>query len=497
MRLHNSVCPQHSPTPSLDFSLDGVQESKSSNVSLDIYSIKFKGCKAIYPMKIIKPYNRYKYEEQEEIYNFISDLNNNRITIDAAIMDNLKRAIVKCVKNHASTHPCEYCEATAVKYKDASMSKIQLTWPPSTMNGRHRTKTGLRRILNSIQESEEQLDSKYLKGIKGKSVLFDQENFDFILDMPAEYMHLICLGIVKKMIELTYKVGKKRKRITKRKRSPPKLFNDLIRSVKSPRESSRRVRNLDISTFKAQEYKNILLFYFPIILQNIPVKFKKERQLWLTLVFMIRSCVIPNDEFNNVTKETIFNACELFYNLFHELYGPQNCSYSNHVSSSHLMKIRGNVPLTERSAFPFESFYSEMKNLFNAGTKSTPKQILRNTIMKRAIEPHNCNKSIVYSARKKSDSMEDNSLIYTYNNNEYNFYVITKIEGDEFTCNKQGKFTYHTDLLPNYNWKSVGVFRKGPIGTELIKVNRNEVKGKVIDVLNMVITCPINVLNEK
>ena len=136
-------------------------------------------------------------------------------------------------------------------------------------------------------------------------------------------------------------------------------------------------------------------------MKNIPEKYKKERQLWLTLVFMIRACVIPNEEFENVCKATIVNACELFYNLYFEVFGQRNCSYSVHVVPSHLLKIRGNVPLTERSAFRFESFYAEMKKMFKAGTTSPLKQILQNTYMKRSIEHHVCQKTIVYEAKKK------------------------------------------------------------------------------------------------
>lgn len=144
------------------------------------------------------------------------------------------------------------------------MSKSQLTWPPQTMNGRPRTITAIHRIVNSIEEDDGELTSDYVKGIKGRSVFLDQPNFDYILDIPTEYLHLVCLGIVKRMLELTYKIGKKRPRVTKRKRSNPQLFNDLISCVQVVREFSRRVRNLDTSVLKAQEYRNILLFFFQL-----------------------------------------------------------------------------------------------------------------------------------------------------------------------------------------------------------------------------------------
>ena len=210
MKEHAKTCGQHNQTPIVTFSLDGVQESKSTNASMDIFCIKFKGCRSIYPLKIIKPFNRYKYDEQEEIANVVSDLNVNNVEIEAAVFDNPKRSINKNVKSHAATHPCEYCECGAVRYIDNTMTKHKLTWPPTTMNGRPRTITAIRRIVNSIENEDEHLTKDYLKGIKGRSVFLDQPNFDYILDMPTEYMHAVCLCLVKKMVELTYKVGKKK-----------------------------------------------------------------------------------------------------------------------------------------------------------------------------------------------------------------------------------------------------------------------------------------------
>ena len=448
-------------------------------------------------MKLIRPTNRYKYNEQEELADVVNDLNDNDITIDVASMDKLKRSVVSCTKSHAATYPCEYCESPAKTFKDQTMKKSQLTWPPSTMNGRPRTITGIKRIVRSIEESDRPLSKHYVKGIKGRSVFLNQPNFDYIIDLPTEYMHSLCIGLLGRLVELTYNVGKKRKRVTRRKRTNPKLFNELISTIQVLREFSRRCRNLDPSVLKAQEYRNLLIFFFPIVIKNIKETFKKERQLWLSLAFAIRACVIPNEEFEKVNKESIVKSCELFYNLFYEVYGQKNCTYSLHVIASHLMKIRGNVPLTERSAFPFESFYSEMKNLFKPGTSAPLKQILQNTIMKRLLEYHTCKKSIYYSEVSEKETMENNSMIYTVNNGKYEFYIITKIDGNEFTCKKQGKFEYKTPILPSLKWSTVGVYRKGPTGTELFSINRNEIRGKLISVLDMIITCPFNVLNEK
>ena len=75
-------------------------------------------------------------------------------------------------------------------------------------------------------------------------------------------MHLGCLGVVKRLIELTFNIGESRKRVTKRKLSDANLFNSLMSSVQVAREFSRRCRQLNFGVFKAQEFRNIILFFF-------------------------------------------------------------------------------------------------------------------------------------------------------------------------------------------------------------------------------------------
>lgn len=384
----------------------------------------------------------------------------------------------------------------------------QLCWPSSTMDGNLRTIDNIKNITEEIERNPDILksDPDFCKGIKGRSLFLNQPLFNMLTDMPCEYMHLLCLGVVRRMVELCFKVGENRDRITKRKLSDPNLFNELIKCIQLAREFSRRVRNLDFGTMKASEYRNILLFFFPIILDCIPEEFKQEKETWLHLVFMIRSCVIPNNEFHNVDKNDIETACKKFYSLYEQLFGTVNCTYSVHVLPSHLLKIRGNRPLTYKSAFKFESFFSEMKHLFKAGTVSPIKQILENCYVKRILEHHYCEKTMYIATEKKpkigvkfNPPKENNSLIYVFNDNQkHELYKVEEIiDNNHFRCKIQGKFPFKHPLTLEYNWTNVGVFRLGPLSEETKIIKRSEICGKVIQVNNLLITCPKNVLFEQ
>ena len=369
-------------------------------------------------------------------------------------------------------------------------------WPPSTASGELRTINGIRNIVQQLNINPA-LSKNEAKGFVGQSLLLDIPNFNFILDIPTEYMHSFCLGVMKRLLELTFKIGEVRSRITKRKLLSPTLYNSTMHDVKVPKEFSRRARTLDLSVMKAQELRNVLLFFFPIVLTCIPNE-PKEKQLWLLLTFMIRACIVPTIEFQNVNLAHVEQSCTKFYTLFYQLFGDTNCSYSVHLIGTHLLQMRHKGPFTFTSAFIFESFYGEMRQSFTPGTTSTLKQILEKILLKRILGHHNCETSIYFS--HKDTALECNSYIYTFTNNKHNLYIIQEIDpnnNDLFTCCPLGYFPAKFNETPNLNWTTVGVFRQGGMSSDCVVVNRASIAGKVIKVCGLLITCPNNILREK
>lgn len=529
-------------------SVDGVSEAKSNSVSIDVYSSKFKNCRYIYPHKIVRPLKKGYVDNKVQFRNFINDLTDNSTVIDLLIADNLKRANLKECLNHAALFPCEYCFAKGVKcaekkskFNNADQGKKLIkekmkrienknddenkqemkilqdllkemeknnnsdkcrkltVWPSSTANKELRTKDNILEIVTLLDNQENDEDSDpltrdELKGVVGHSILLDIEYFDFVNNVPTEYMHLGCLGVVKRLTELTFNVGLNRPRITNRKLSSTKEFNFLMSLTKVIHEFSRRSRDLDFAVFKAEEYRNLVLFFFPHVLSCIE-KDAKEKDVWLYLVFMMRSCTLPDSEYFNVNANQISIACQKFYKLFERLFGPINCTYSIHVLCCHLMQIRQLGPLTETSAFKFESFYGEIRNSFYPGTPSTLKQILQTVLLKRSLCAHTCEKPIYLS--NYDTALECNSLVYTYENDEIKMFKIVDEIGEEIICNPQGTFVCEFNETPELSWSSVGVFKKGASSTEIINLTHQAIAGKVLKVGEYLITCPENVLKEK
>ena len=184
-----------------------------------------------------------------------------------------------------------------------------------------------------------------------------------------------------------------------------------------------------------------------------------------------------------------------FYNIYEQLFGPRNCTYTVHVVCSHILQIRGDTPLTDTSAFKFENFYSELRRSFVPGTISPLKQIINKVLLKHSISSHKCQSDIYLSSHETQ--LETNNLIYTFQSGTYNIYQILRVKGNTLHCQTITYEDIQYPETPSLTWSKVGVFKKKRTIAKIVTINSNTVSRKVINVHGLLITCPINVLLEK
>lgn len=377
--------------------------------------------------------------------------------------------------------------------KTLNKKNNNIVWPSSTQNGPKRTVEKVLEIVNKL-ENNENLTSDEAKGIVGRSLFLDIPYFNFILDITVEYLHGVCLGVVKRMLILTFNLGEIKQRNTTRKLSSPLLFNNMILKIKMFKEFSRRARSLDLTVYKGQEYRNIIIMFFPIVIDCIEEN-AKERRLWLLLAYMVRLCVIPDIEYNTVDNNVLLYCSKHFYELYERLFHARNCTYYTHMIGCHMPEIRTHGPVTLTSAFGFESFYGELRHSFTPGTMSPLKQMMENIMLKRNISHHCCESSLYFSP--KDTALESNSYVYTFVDRQFEFFKIKAIENDILECHKVGKYATSFQETPTLSWEKVGVFEAGGISDEVVHLRKNNIAGKVLKVNQLFVTCPKNVLLEK
>ena len=290
LAIHEAKCPN--PSRCVQISCDGLSECKSNSNSIDVYSIRFDKCNTVYPHTMTRPVDKYKLNPKQYFTYFIQDLCDHSYTIKLFVGDNPKRALAREALNHASLYACEYCfhKATSHEIKNHELEKKRkkleaqlftieeritnlhdqeemdteeldtlnsmrsfvmtslcelkkgkkkVVWPSSSQNGEPRTQAKIEAIIELMKEKGK-LTQDEAKGIVGESPLLKIPNLDIVRDCPGEYLHSTCLGVVKRLVELTFNVGEVRQRITKRKLSSVASFNEVIIKIKLPMESSRR-----------------------------------------------------------------------------------------------------------------------------------------------------------------------------------------------------------------------------------------------------------------
>lgn len=246
----------------LDFNFDGLPLFKSSNIGVwPILCRSLSLERSLNEPFIIglftgkgkpEPLNFYLQDLVEELNNIIkNDIQighkSFQIKIRSLICDAPARAFMKCCVNHNSKYGCEKCSAE----EEYVSSKIIF---PST-SGSLRTK----------ETFNEQIHEEHHKGI---SPLI-QLDLNLVNQVPLDPMHLVYLGVIKKLLTIWVLKGKPPFKL--RGKSINELSQNLISlSPYIPHEFPRKPRTLmDLNRWKATEFRLFVLYVGPVALRNI------------------------------------------------------------------------------------------------------------------------------------------------------------------------------------------------------------------------------------
>ena len=371
--LHEKAHPDKKMSSSMHMSIDGIPESKASGLSLEVLSVRFYGCDSIYSIGLLQP-GRKGVKEKDAILlrPFIEDLPKTELKLKLVIADAPKRASMQGLKTHAANYGCPYCYAR----------KIDGKFPASTFRGEARTDADLRLIAEAIEAGEAVGESR---GIKGRSLLASVHDFDLIDNVPADGMHLVCLGVVRRMMSLTYKGAGKRVKLP-HQLADNAILTSALEKCKALAKFSRRPREFDVAVYKSEEYRNFVLVYWPVLLSTAP---KATLKIWLLTVYVVRAYCLPQALYNRLDQDEVeLHLLRKWYLWFEKTFTADQCTYSAHVFS-HLDKLRIHGVLSTTSALRYENQYATIKQNYTAGTTSVGSQALV-TCMLANLTGHRC-----------------------------------------------------------------------------------------------------------
>ncbi|XP_067205232.1 uncharacterized protein [Linepithema humile] len=233
---------------------------------------------------------------------------------------------------HTSRHACGKCWVVGIRYEQRMIF----------LGTNHRLRTN--------EEYVRMTDYDHHKGISPLSRL----PMGMVTQVPVEYMHLVCIGIVKKLLNawVTGKYGKKTKLSGRNLELTSKRLQLL--SHYCPRDFARKPRSLsDFSEYKATEGRQFILYTGPVVMHGI-----LEKQAYIHFLFLhsairalcskspSRTLLLRRAE---VAIKKFVEKCQVFYKL-------SFLSYNVHALL-HLVKDVEHFrePLDNFSAFKYEN----------------------------------------------------------------------------------------------------------------------------------------------
>jgi hypothetical protein len=344
---------------SLQINIDGLQVYKSCQLSLWPILGYFSALN-YYPF-VIGAYcgNKKPGNVNDYLHKFINDINENNLIIECFVCDVPAKSFIKAIKGHNGYHGCDKC-CVVGKNINRRMSYFDI-------NSRTRTDAQFR-----AKEDEDHHTSA--------TALIDIPNLDMINAFPIDYMHLVCLGVVKKLLKLWVKGKPGENKLSHHQVS--QISSKLIQSRQlTPSEFSRSPRSFDeLDRWKATEFRHFLLYSGQIVLKNIISENNYKLFLSLSVAIRILCSKQHYQSHNNFAKSLLI----YFVQVFKVLYGEDKVSYNIH-GLVHLAddSLKFGV-LDKFSAFKFENKLGTLRKLIR--TPNRPLQQLKRRLLEKDLK---------------------------------------------------------------------------------------------------------------
>lgn len=329
--------------------IDGLPLAKSSSSQLwsilgYIRPLKNK----VFPIGVYWGYEKPKDSNEflREFVNEIIELTNDGITIDGTIkqveidgfsLDAPAKSFILKIKGHSGFDSCTRCTIEGEYLKNRTCFPYSST----TIKRSHSD------YINRNHEEHH----------VGNSISILKElPINIISSFGLDYMHLTCLGVMRKLIHLWVDKGPLNVRLPSSVSKKLSLSHLSLRDY-VPCEFSRKPKGLnDLNRFKATEFRQILIYTGQVVFKNILNNdcYKHFMALSIAMNILLNS---------NMANYVIYaqNLLNYFVQTFETLYG-RHLMYFNIYGLVHISDdYKRFGPLDNIAAFPFENFLKSFK----------------------------------------------------------------------------------------------------------------------------------------
>lgn len=199
-------------------------------------------------------------------------------------------------------------------------------------------------------------DSYHLK----ETILSRIPYLGLVTNITLDYMHVVCLGLTKKILLIWFS-GKKKKMISIHQKEVISHEVHVSISTNTPVEFNRKISDLaNVAHMKATEYRQILLYWGVVIFKHFLDAIYYNHFVTLHVAIRMLSCshfcIIP--EYVDYAEQLLIH----FGESFGELYGKEYMSHNVHAVTHLAEDVRNFGPLDSFSAFKYENFMQTLKS---------------------------------------------------------------------------------------------------------------------------------------
>ena len=352
MKYALDVCLKHNPnlvsrTLYLYFNIDGIPLTKSSHKQFWPLLVKIDGTSQPSALAIFcgnsKPnfndfFSDFVSEINEVLINGIT-LNEKyyRIKIKGFLCDAPAKAAVKFIKPFNAYDGCDYCETVGSYEGRVIFDEI-----------------------DALERTDQRFDN-YDDHLVGDSPLKQIIGLGMITNFPLDYMHVVALGVTKKLIYL-WLSGPLKVRIGS---SCVSAISERLMKIANafPSDFARKPRSLkSVGLWKASEFRTFLLYTGPVVLLSVlPDNLYQHFLLFSVAIRLLLSSEMVN-QYRAVSKHMLRE----FVSDVPRLYDKNVMTYNVH-SLIHLSDQTDYHGCLDRfSCFDFESYLGYLKKLVRA-----------------------------------------------------------------------------------------------------------------------------------
>lgn len=353
----------HGQTVTLQINIDGLPIFKSSNSQFWPILGMLNTFEEKHPFLIGLYHGNKKPTDLNFLNEFVTEYkmitskglqfqgNQHLVVISAIICDAPARAMIKNIKGHGGYAGCDKCDQPGVY-----LNKI--TFPET--NACRRTDDSFKQML----------DNRHHHGPTPLSELC----IGMVSNFPLDYMHLVCLGVMRRLIKFWVKGPLKT-------RQGPRIIQDMSACLleirnSMPCEFARKPRALtEFERWKATEFRQFLVYTGPVILyKRLPKALYKN---FMLLSVAISIYLHPINCYTH--RQYAHERMVLFVNHYAQLYGNDMITYNVHGLVHLSEEVERYGPLDNISCFPFENYLGQLKRLVRK-PESPLEQVIRRVL---------------------------------------------------------------------------------------------------------------------